>query len=96
MQIVNRYYKPAKISKVKFRYLLRPFALDLTASDSARLAGLSVRSVNASYLRLRRRLQAECRVPVELARAVELNECFFGPRRVRGRRGWEAGGKTVR
>ena len=95
MQQVNRYYKSAKISEAKFRYLPRLFALDLTASDTARLTGLSVRSVNAIYLRLRRRLQAECRVPVELAGAVELDECYFGPRRVRGKRGRGAGGKTV-
>ena len=95
MQLVNRYYKSAKISEVKFRYLLRLFALDLTASDTARLTGLSVRSVNAIYLRLRRRLQAECHVPVDLAGAVELDECYFGPRRVRGKRGRGAGGKTV-
>lgn len=95
MQQVNRYYKSAKISEAKFRYLLRLFALDLTASDTARLTGLSVRSVNTIYLRLRHRMQAECRVPVELAGAVELDECYFGPRRVRGKRGRGAGGKTV-
>ena len=94
MQQVNRYYKSAKISEAKFRYLLRLFALDLTASDTARLTGLSVRSVNAIYLRLRRRMQTECRVPVELAGAVELDECYFGPRRVRGKRGRGAGGQN--
>ena len=41
----------SKISEVKFRYLLRLFALDLTASDTARLTGLSVRAVNDLYLR---------------------------------------------
>ena len=99
MQQVNRYYKRAKISEAKFRYLLRLFALDLTASDTARLTGLSVRSVNALYLRLRHRLrhrlQAECPVPVDLAGAVELDESYFGPRRVRGKRGRGAGGKTM-
>ena len=95
MQQVNRYYKRAKISEAKFRYLLRLFALDLTASDTARLTGLSVRSVNALYLRLRQRLQAECPVPVDVAGAVELDESYFGPRRVRGKRGRGAGGKTV-
>jgi len=55
MQLLNRYYKCSKISEVKFRYLLRLFALDLTASDTARLTGLSVRAVNEIYLRLRQR-----------------------------------------
>ena len=57
MQPANRYYKCSKISEVKFCYLLRLFALDLTASDAARLTGLSVRSVNEVYLRLRHHLQ---------------------------------------
>jgi transposase-like protein len=95
MQLANRYYKCAKISEAKFRYLLRLFALDLTASDTARLTGLSVRSVNALYLRLRRRLQQLCPVPADLDGAVELDESYFGPRRVRGKRGRGAGGKTI-
>ena len=95
MQLINRYYKCSRISEAKFRYLLRLFALDLTASDTARLTGLSVRSVNALYLRLRRRLQTWCPVPAELDGAVELDESYFGPRRVRGKRGRGAGGKTI-
>ena len=46
MQSANRYYKCSKISEVKFRYVLRLFSLDLTASDTARLMGLSVRAVS--------------------------------------------------
>ena len=95
MQLANRYYTYSKILEVRFRYLLRLFALDLTASDAARLTGLSVRSVNEGYLRLRRRLQTWCPVPVELNGAVELDESYFGPRRVRGKRGRGAGGKTI-
>jgi transposase len=46
----NRYYKTrAKISELKFREILRVFALDLTATKEAYLSGLSVRSVNAIY-----------------------------------------------
>ena len=95
MQPANRYYKCSRISEVKFRYLLRLFALDLTASDAARLTGLRVRSVNEVYLRLRRRLQSWCPVPAELNGAVEPDESCFGPRRVRGKRGRGAGGKTI-
>jgi len=95
MQLSNRYYKCSKISEAKFRYLLRLFALDLTASDAARLTGLSVRSVNDVYLRLRRRLQTWCPVPAELNGAVERDESYFGPRRVRGKRGRGASGKTI-
>ena len=95
MQSANRYYKCSKISEVNFRYLLRLFALDLTASDTARLTGLSVRAVNDIYLLLRHRLLAWSPVPAELDGAVELDESYFGPRRVRGKRGRGASGKTI-
>ena len=75
--------------------MLRLFVLNLTASDAARLTGLSVRAVNDVYLRLRRRLHRFCPVPVELSRALELNESYFGPRRVRGKRGRGVGSKIV-
>ena len=66
-----------------------------SASDAARLTGLIVRSINEVCLRLRRRLQTWCPVPAELNGAVELDESYFGPRRVRGKRGHGAGGKTI-
>ena len=62
MQPANCYYNRAKISEAKFWYVLRLFALDLTAADTARLTGLSVRAVNDLYLRLRRRLRTWCPV----------------------------------
>ncbi|MDO4795695.1 MAG: IS1595 family transposase, partial [Brachymonas sp.] len=42
MQGKNKYYRHSKISEAKFRHLLRPFAMDLTATDAAQLCGLSV------------------------------------------------------
>ena len=95
MQTANRYYKCSKISILKFRYLLRLFALDLTPSDTGRLTGLSVRAVNDIYLRLRQRLGQRCRVPAELGGALELDKFYFGPRRVRGKRSRGAGSKTI-
>ena len=93
MQLANRFYKCIKNLEVKFRYLSRLFALDLTPSDAVWLTGLSVRSVNETYLRLRRRRQTWCPVPAELNGAVELDKSYFGPRRVRGKRGRGAGSK---
>ena len=95
MPPVNRYYKGSKLSEVKFRYLPRLFALDLTASAAARLTGLSVRALHDVYLRLRRRLPQRCPVPVELGGALEPDASCFGPRRVRGKRGRGAGSKPI-
>ena len=91
----NRYFSHSKISEAKFRQLVRHFALDLTAMESAALTGLSVRSTNSIYLRIRRRIAAWCREQSPLSGELEADESYFGPRRVRGKRGRGAGGKTI-
>jgi transposase-like protein len=94
--VSNRYYRRSKISDTRFRHLLRLFALDLTASDTARLTGISVRSVNDIYLRLRQRIAYECEKTRPFKGGeVEIDESYFGPRRVRGKRGRGAGGKGI-
>ena len=92
----NRYYARSKISEARFRRLLRLFALDLTAADAARLTDLSVRSVNDIYLRIRERLAYACEEEGRVTSGqVEVDESYFGPKRVRGKRGRGAGGKTI-
>ena len=91
----NRYYVRAHVSERGFRRLLRAFALDLTATKAAAVTGLSVRSVNTIYLKLRRRIAGWCEAQSPLAGEVEVDESYFGPRRVRGKRGRGASGKTI-
>jgi transposase len=91
----NRYYSRSKISEAKFRQLIRYFAMDLTATDCAELTGLSVRSVNSIYQRIRRRLAQQCEQVSPLGGELEADESYFGPRRIRGLRGRGAGQKTV-
>jgi transposase len=92
---VNRYFRFSKISEAKFRSVLRCFALDLTATQTAAMTGISLRSVNDIFLRLRERLACESQKHSPFAGELEADESYFGPRRVRGRRGRGAGGKTV-
>jgi transposase len=91
----NRYFSRSKISEAKFRQILRYFAMDLTATDCAELSGISVRSVNSIYLRIRRRLAQYCEQVSPLGGELKADESYFGPRRVRGLRGRGAGQKTV-
>lgn len=91
----NRYYSRSKISEAKFRQLIHYFAMDLTATDCAELTGLSVRSVNSIYQRIRRRLAQQCEQVSPLGGELEADESYFGPRRIRGLRGRGAGQKTV-
>ena len=91
----NRYYKNSKISEAKFRQIVRLFSLDLTATDTAKLCGLSIRSVNAIFLKLRKRIAEYSESLSPFSGEVELDESYFGPKRVRGKRGRGAGSKTI-
>lgn len=95
MKTVNKYYRSAKISEAKFRQLLRCFGEDLTASSTARLTGVSVRSVNSIFLKIRRRLAEICDTEPPLNGIVEVDESYFGPHRIKGKRGRGAGEKTI-
>ena len=57
---------------------MRYFALDLTASDAAELTGISVRSINDIYLRVRR-LAEECARVSPFSGQLEADESCFGP-----------------
>lgn len=91
----NKYYRAAKISEARFRQILRCFSEDLSASSTARLTGVNVRSVNPIFMRIRKRVAALCEAQSPLSGTVEVDESYFGPQRVRGKRGRGAGGKTV-
>ena len=91
----NRYFKRSKLSEAKFRQIVRHFALDLTATECAALSSISVRSINSIYLRIRARMSAWCAQRSPFSGELEADESYFGPKRVRGKRGRGAGGKTV-
>ena len=95
MVIKNRYYRRSRISEAKFRQLIRFFAMDFTATDTATLTGISLRSVNTIFLKIRQRIAQTCEQESPLNGAVEVDESYFGARRVRGKRGRGAYGKTI-
>ena len=95
MPLKNRYQKYSKISERKFRDILKYFALDFTASDTAKLTMVSVRSVNTIFLKLRKRIVQECGKQTPFSGVIELDESYFGPKRIPGVRGRGAGGKTI-
>ena len=95
MKRVNKYYRSAKIGEAKFREVLRCFGEDLTASSTARMTGVTVRSVNDIFIRLRRRLAAISNCKSSLSGIIEVDESYFGPHRVKGKRGRGAGEKTI-
>jgi transposase-like protein len=84
MKPKNRYSVRSKISEAKFRELVKLFALDLDAQRIAFLTGLNRNTINR-YLRLiRKRMAHYCERDSPLQGQIEVDECYFGPRRVRG------------
>ena len=76
MPLKNRYQKYSKISERKFRDILKYFALDFTASDTATLTMVSVRSVNTIFLKLRKRIVQECGKQTPFSGVIELDESY--------------------
>ena len=95
MPIKNRCQKCSKISERKFREILRCFALDITASSAAEQTSVSVRSVNAIFLKLRGRIAEECGKKPPFQGVAELDEPCFCPKRICGRRGGGAVEKAI-
>ena len=91
----NKYYKRSRISEAKFRQFVRLFAQDLPASDIAVLTGLQRKTVNSIFFKIRVRIAQECERQSPFTDGeVEVDESYFGARRVRGKRGRGAGNKT--
>lgn len=93
----NRYKKVAHFSEGKFRQILKCFAMDLTASDTAVLCGLSRNTINKIFVQFRQRILALAHPHGKETKSFGVFECdesYFGARRVRGKRGRGAAGKT--
>jgi len=95
MKPQNKYAHRSKISEKKFRQLIRLFALDIAAQNIAELTGLNRNTVNRYLMAIRKRIADECRQEAKLSGKVEVDESYFGPSRVRGKRGRGAGKKTL-
>jgi transposase len=90
----NKYYCRSHISEAKFRQLLRCFALDLNAYEASELTGISHRSCKIIYGKLRLHIAKFCMDNLVSSGEFELDESYFGAKRVRGKRGRGAAGKT--
>lgn len=91
----NKYIYRSKISEAKFRLVVKGFSLDLTATQTSDLAGISRNAVNRLYLAIRRRISEYNRPADLVVGEFEADESYFGAKRTKGKRGRGAGGKTI-
>jgi len=91
----NKYLKRSHISEYKFRRIVRLFCQDLTATQIASLAGLNRKTINRILTHIRQVIVRHSEATSPLSGEVEIDESYFGPRRVRGMRGRGAGKKII-
>jgi transposase len=91
----NKYQKKSHISEVQFRRVLKFFSVDIPATSAAVLVGLNRKTTQRIYSLLRDRI---VELAIQEARPfvgdIEVDESYFGAKRIRGKRGRGAGGKT--
>lgn len=89
----NKYLKHTHISEVKFKQILKCFSQDFTASQTSLLTNVSRNTVNGLFAKFRLRILDLTTNREGLGGEVEVDESYFGARRVRGKRGRGALGK---
>lgn len=92
--MINKYIKHAHISEVKFRAVLNCFSQDFTASQTTLLTRISRNTINRLFAQFRLRILNLTTNQEGLDGEVEVDESYFGARRVRGKRGRGANGKV--
>jgi transposase len=91
----NRYIKNTHITEAQIREILRLFGADLTATQISELTKVGRKTINRILQLLRERIAefAEEESCFSFGE-IEVDESYFGARRVRGKRGRGASGKT--
>jgi transposase len=90
----NKYIIRSRISEKKFREILRLFCLNIEAKQTAEITGVSRPSINKIFDKIRGRIVEYCEQYSPFKNGeIELDESYFGARRIRGKRGRGASGK---
>jgi len=95
MARVNKYFYRSHISERKFKLIVKLFALDLTASQIAEIVKLNRNTINRYLKEMRKKIAEYCENESPFKGEIEVDESFFGAKRIRGKRGRGAYGKTI-
>lgn len=91
----NKYVNRSHISEPQFRVILQCFAKDFDSYSTAEISGISRRSIQKYFEKLRNRIVEWVSNEKPFSGEVEVDESYFGPRRIRGKRGRGAGQKVL-
>jgi transposase len=94
--MVNVYKKGSRISSPKYRDILKLFLLDIEATKVSELTQISRPTINKIFLYFRQIIAKNCEENSVFEKGeIELDESYFGAKRVKGKRGRGAKGKTI-
>ena len=94
MTLKNKYLYRSHISEKKFREVLRYFCEDIDATKTASFTNIQRKTINLLFGKIRKQIYTLCQIEEKFSGEVEVDESYFGARRVRGKRGRGARGKT--
>ena len=89
----NRYIVRSQISEKKFREILKYFAEDIEASKISNLTKISEATLCKIFREIRILISKEREKISKFSGEIEIDESYFGAKRVRGKRGRGASGK---
>ena len=92
--MLNKYIFLPYIWERKFRQILECFCADICVSKIAVLCKVSRPCVNRIVQQIRLLIAKECEKISKISGEIEVDESYFGAKRVRGKRGRGAGKKT--
>ena len=89
----NKYYHKSHISERTFRKILRCFSSDFDATQTSIVSGISRTTLNHLFALFRKRIVSFTGQRKKVNGSVEIDESYFGARRIRGKRGRGASDK---
>ncbi len=98
MKTRNRYRKWARFDNRETRKIIECFSLDLTASKTSQILWIERKTINDWYEYIRQVIYIECEKQKQEKLwwgIFELDESYFWPTRIKGKRGRWAWGKTI-
>ena len=90
----NKYQKSSHFSDRKYREILKLFSEEVSATAVSNIMGISRPAVNRIFKNIRIKIAKHCQEnSIFESGEIELDESYFGARRVKGKRGRGANGK---
>jgi transposase-like protein len=93
--MLNKYIYRSRISESKFRQIVKYFAVDLEADQTAQLTNISRNTINKYFKAFRQRLAQMSLYNSPFQGEIEVDESYFGAKRIKGKRGRGSYGKTI-